>query len=142
MPTIESTSRVIGQAEAPLSLGEDQLAAVAFLARYRGRTLEAYRDDLRNLFQWSCEDSALRRTGDPSPSCTELAEICHDRADCVVNLEHRRDRERHELVVGQNVCVGRAQVIVLAHRVATSTISLDVVSDFSRGCTSLAELVH
>jgi site-specific recombinase XerD len=28
-----------------------ELAAIAFLARYSGRTLDAYRHDLRNLFQ-------------------------------------------------------------------------------------------
>lgn len=43
MTTIESTSPLIGRAEAPFTLDEDQLAAIAFLARYRGRTLEAYR---------------------------------------------------------------------------------------------------
>jgi site-specific recombinase XerD len=53
MTTIESTSQVIGLAETPFTLDEDQLAAVAFLARYRGRTLEAYRHDLRALFQWA-----------------------------------------------------------------------------------------
>ena len=30
-------------------------AAVAFLARYSGRTLDAYRHDLRNLFQWAAD---------------------------------------------------------------------------------------
>ncbi|MGH9291567.1 MAG: site-specific integrase [Acidimicrobiales bacterium] len=28
------------------------MAAVAFLARYSGRTLESYRYDLRSFFQW------------------------------------------------------------------------------------------
>jgi integrase/recombinase XerD len=32
-----------------------ELAAIAFLARYSGRTLDAYRHDLRNLFQWAAE---------------------------------------------------------------------------------------
>ena len=32
-----------------------ELAAVAFLARYSGRTLDAYRHDLRNLFQWTSD---------------------------------------------------------------------------------------
>jgi integrase/recombinase XerD len=36
-------------------LDEAQLAAVAFLARYGGRTLESYRADLRQFFQW-CAD--------------------------------------------------------------------------------------
>jgi integrase/recombinase XerD len=37
-----------------------ELAAVAFLARYSRRTLDAYRPDLRNLFQWAADhDLAL-----------------------------------------------------------------------------------
>lgn len=32
---------------------EAQLAAAAFLARYSGRTLDAYRYDLRTFFQWA-----------------------------------------------------------------------------------------
>ena len=31
------------------------LAAAAFLARYRGRTLDAYRHDLRSFFQWATD---------------------------------------------------------------------------------------
>src|SRR3954452_2030212 len=34
---------------------EAHLAAVAFLARYSGRTLEAYRQDLRGFFQWATD---------------------------------------------------------------------------------------
>ncbi len=34
-------------------IDEAELAAAAFLARYQGRTLEAYRYDLRAFFQWS-----------------------------------------------------------------------------------------
>ena len=33
----------------------DQLAAAAFLARYSGRTLEAYRYDLRYFFHWASD---------------------------------------------------------------------------------------
>jgi site-specific recombinase XerD len=33
-------------------LDEAQLAAVAFLARYRGRTLDSHRADLRQYFTW------------------------------------------------------------------------------------------
>src|SRR5215210_3588034 len=32
---------------------EAELAAVAFLARYSGRTLDAYRHDLRSYFAWA-----------------------------------------------------------------------------------------
>jgi site-specific recombinase XerC len=39
----------------PLAPDEAELAAVAFLARYSGRTLDAYRHDLRNLFQWAAD---------------------------------------------------------------------------------------
>ena len=34
---------------------EADLAAVAFLARYSGRTLDAYRQDLRGFFQWASD---------------------------------------------------------------------------------------
>ena len=34
---------------------EADLAAVAFLARYSGRTLDAYRHDLRSFFQWTAD---------------------------------------------------------------------------------------
>jgi integrase/recombinase XerD len=53
--TIESTSQVLDQPGPPFTLSEDELAAVAFLARYSGRTLEAYRHDLRCLFQWAAD---------------------------------------------------------------------------------------
>jgi integrase/recombinase XerD len=38
-----------------LGLDEAQVAAAAFLARYNGRTLDAYRFDLRTFFQWSTD---------------------------------------------------------------------------------------
>jgi hypothetical protein len=55
MTTIESSSQVISHSESSFTLPEDQQAAVAFLARYRGRTLESYRHDLRALFQWAAD---------------------------------------------------------------------------------------
>src|SRR5580693_2638939 len=42
--------------ESPLD--DANLAAAAFLARYSGRTLDAYRFDLRTFFQWA-DDSVL-----------------------------------------------------------------------------------
>jgi integrase/recombinase XerD len=39
------------RAELPL-LDEAELAAAAFLARYSGRTLQSYRTDLRQFFEW------------------------------------------------------------------------------------------
>ena len=51
MPTIESyrwpRARIDVAAE---------LAAAAFLARYQGRTLDAYRYDLRAFFQWAADE--------------------------------------------------------------------------------------
>jgi integrase/recombinase XerD len=41
--------------DAAPSPDEAQLAAAAFLARYSGRTLEAYRQDLRYHFQWATD---------------------------------------------------------------------------------------
>jgi integrase len=41
-------------AEMPL-IDEAQLAAAAFLARYSGRTLESYRADQRQFFQWAAD---------------------------------------------------------------------------------------
>ncbi len=58
MSRIDSTKRTIAAVHEPYPLDEAQLAAVAFLARYSGRTLDAYRHDLRNLFQWA-EDHDL-----------------------------------------------------------------------------------
>ena len=36
-------------------LDEAELAAAAFLARYSGRTLDAYRHDLRTFLQWAAD---------------------------------------------------------------------------------------
>jgi integrase/recombinase XerD len=46
------TTPVIVRADAPV-LDEAHLAAVAFLARYRGRTLDSYSADLRQFFKWA-----------------------------------------------------------------------------------------
>jgi hypothetical protein len=43
--------------EGARSPDEAQLAAAAFLARYRGRTLEAYQYDLRSFFEWADDHS-------------------------------------------------------------------------------------
>ena len=40
------------RSEQPI-LDDAQLAAAAFLARYSGRTLDSYRTDLRQFFQWA-----------------------------------------------------------------------------------------
>jgi integrase/recombinase XerD len=40
-------------------VNEAELAAAAFLARYQGRTLEAYRYDLRAFFQWATDEGLV-----------------------------------------------------------------------------------
>ena len=55
MTTIDSTVRMIAGTFEPHPIDDAQLAAVAFLARYNDRTLDAHRHDLRNLFQWAAD---------------------------------------------------------------------------------------
>lgn len=52
MTTITTT---IERPGAEFGVDSAELAAIAFLARYSGRTLDAYRHDLRNLFQWAAD---------------------------------------------------------------------------------------
>jgi hypothetical protein len=49
MTTIESAVATIRAPGGEYEVDEAQLAAVSFLARYSGRTLEAYRHDLRGF---------------------------------------------------------------------------------------------
>jgi len=55
MTTIYSTSTSLERLDADGAFDEAQLAAASFLARYSGRTLDAYRHDLRVFFQWSAD---------------------------------------------------------------------------------------
>jgi integrase/recombinase XerD len=56
MTTITSATTTV---QAPFdneAFDEAQLAAASLLARYSGRTLEAYRHDLREFFQWAADN--------------------------------------------------------------------------------------
>lgn len=55
MTTVYSTRTSLQRLDADGAFDEAQLAAAAFLARYSGRTLDAYRHDLRGFFQWSAD---------------------------------------------------------------------------------------
>jgi site-specific recombinase XerD len=55
MTTMYSTATCVQRLDADGAFDEAQLAAAAFLARYSGRTLDAYRHDLRSFFQWSAD---------------------------------------------------------------------------------------
>jgi site-specific recombinase XerD len=56
MTTIETAATTLQLPETEFVIDEAQVAAVAFLARYSGRTLDAYRDDLRGFFQWTTDN--------------------------------------------------------------------------------------
>jgi hypothetical protein len=56
MTMIDSVSTTVERPGIAFEIDEAQLAAVSFLARYSGRTLDAYRHDLRNYFQWASDN--------------------------------------------------------------------------------------
>ena len=55
MTTLLAPPTELSTGEPEWTPDEAQLAAAAFLSRYRGRTLEAYRYDLRSFFQWAAD---------------------------------------------------------------------------------------
>jgi integrase/recombinase XerD len=55
MSTTYSTATTLQRLDTDSAFGDADLAAAAFLARYSGRTLDAYRHDLRAFFQWSAD---------------------------------------------------------------------------------------
>jgi integrase/recombinase XerD len=54
--TLQATESAIRLPGPDVPVDEAQLAVVAFLARYSGRTLDAYRHDLRMYFQWALDN--------------------------------------------------------------------------------------
>ena len=57
MTTIEATTTIIEMPRDDFVIDDAQLAAAAFLARYNGRTLDAYRHDLRGFFHWAADNN-------------------------------------------------------------------------------------
>ena len=57
MIAIQPVAREVQPPTPPWVVDVAQLAAAAFLARYSGRTLEAYRCDLRYFFEWAAENN-------------------------------------------------------------------------------------
>src|ERR1700738_1636955 len=53
MTTLERPTATLWRPADATPFDEAQLAAAVFLARYSGRTLDAYRHDLRMFFQWA-----------------------------------------------------------------------------------------
>ena len=67
MTTIATARPTIQRPEPEHLVDEAQLAAAAFLARYSGRTLDAYRHDLRGFFQWAADNGVAVLARDPPP---------------------------------------------------------------------------
>ena len=55
MATVDLLSLTVCGFEHTDGFDEAELAAAAFLARYNGRTLDAYRHDLRTFFEWAVD---------------------------------------------------------------------------------------
>ncbi len=55
MSVLDSDSTTLAVIIEDPDFDEAQVAAAAFLARYNGRTLDAYRYDLRTFFQWAAD---------------------------------------------------------------------------------------
>jgi site-specific recombinase XerD len=53
MPIIDTATTIIDRPGPDYAVDPAHLAAAAFLARYSGRTLDAYRQDLRGYFNWA-----------------------------------------------------------------------------------------
>ena len=65
MSVLDSDSTTLATIIEDHNFDEAQVAAAAFLARYNGRTLDAYRYDLRTFFQWAADTglASSRRNG-------------------------------------------------------------------------------
>ena len=57
MTTVATSTTDLQVPDEAFAIDDAQLAAVAFLARYNGRTLDAYRHDLRSFLQWSSDNN-------------------------------------------------------------------------------------
>ncbi len=66
MAVIECVSTTVERPGVAFGIDDAQLAAVSFLARYSGRTLDAYRHDLRGYFQWASDNDVAVLAGDAS----------------------------------------------------------------------------
>ena len=55
MTTLMTTGGDVAQYEPGVRFDEAHAAAAGFLARDNGRTLEAYRHDLRTFLQWAAD---------------------------------------------------------------------------------------
>ncbi|HEX2698949.1 MAG TPA: site-specific integrase [Acidimicrobiales bacterium] len=67
---------------------EAEQAAAAFLARYQGRTLDAYRHDLRAFFQWAL-DAGLDVLGATRPQIELYVRAMEERGLAATTIDRR-----------------------------------------------------
>jgi hypothetical protein len=70
MTTIDLNAATVERPGDRFERDEAELAAASFLARYSGRTLEAYRHDLRGFFQWADNHSRYSRPHARTSNCS------------------------------------------------------------------------
>jgi site-specific recombinase XerD len=66
MPTLVSSTAALVSVSESDPFDQAQMAAATYLARYKGRTLETYRYDVRTFFQW-CADVEIDVLEDTRP---------------------------------------------------------------------------
>ncbi len=77
---------------------EAEVAAAAFLARYSGRTLDAYRYDLRTFFQWA-SDAHLAVLEAQRPHIELIAARHADPRTTTIYDRRRENFDRHAAYV-------------------------------------------
>ncbi len=87
MTTIATARPTIQRPEPAYLVDDAQLAGAAFLARYSGRTLDAYRHDLRGFFQWAA-DNAIPVLDDDAPPHRAVPSL--DGATRPGRIDHRQ----------------------------------------------------
>ena len=71
MSVLNSDSTTLATIIEDPGFDEAHVAAAAFLARYNGRTLDAYRYDLRTFFQWAADAASPSwKRSDPTSTST------------------------------------------------------------------------
>jgi hypothetical protein len=110
MTTIKSAARTVRAPGVEFEVDEAQLAAFSFLARYRGRTVEAYRHDLRGFFQRATDHGVV--VMEASRAHIELFRVwMEDRGPVASTIDRRLS------TAGQSIATpAQASGLSLSHR--------------------------
>jgi site-specific recombinase XerD len=98
--TIESAATTIRTPRVEFEVDDAQLAAISFPARYSGRTLEAYRHDIRGFFQWATDQGIAVLLGlnglRVSEACaTNLEDLGIERGHRTLRIVGKGQQARH-----------------------------------------------